>query len=216
MIQVRLDERDAVFAVLREAGLSACSHVIGKPNTMDQPEVYRDAKKVFGAACAELQRNWSEVSWRIARLRDNPDCADSEYQLLQDATDPGISPVLTFDPGRTSPRRSSRTGSAARVDILREQGVNWAPGDGAQHAIAPVSTAHDVHMSDLIAGRVSLADFKGFVACGGFSYGDVLGAGEGWAQARILFNRADGRAVRGLLQPPGHLRASASATAARC
>ncbi|PMY01220.1 hypothetical protein, partial [Pseudomonas sp. GW460-13] len=79
VVQVRMEDRDTVFAVLREAGLSACSHVVGKPNATDQIEVYRDAKKVFGASRTDLQRNWSEVSWRIARLRDNPACADSEY-----------------------------------------------------------------------------------------------------------------------------------------
>jgi phosphoribosylformylglycinamidine synthase len=186
VIQVRLDERDAVFGVLREAGLSACSHVIGKPNATDQLEVYRDAKKVFGAARAELQRNWSEVSWRIARLRDNPACADSEYQLLQDDTDPGISPVLTFDPAEDIAAPFIATGSRPRVAILREQGVNSHLEMAYSMDRAGFDT-HDVHMSDLIAGRASLADFKGFVACGGFSYGDVLGAGEGWAKT-ILFN----------------------------
>jgi len=186
VIQVRQEERDAVFAVLREAGLSACSHVIGKPNTTDQIEVYRDAKKVFGAPRADLQRTWSEVSWRIARLRDNPACADSEYDRVLDAADPGISPVLTFDPAQDIAAPFIATGNRPRVAILREQGVNSQIEMAYSMDLAGFDTV-DVHMSDLIAGRASLADFKGFVACGGFSYGDVLGAGEGWAKT-ILFN----------------------------
>ncbi|MEK7695371.1 MAG: phosphoribosylformylglycinamidine synthase [Pseudomonadota bacterium] len=186
VVQVRLEERDAVFAVLREAGLSACSHVIGKPNTNDQVEIYRDAKKVFGAARADLQRTWTEVSWRIARLRDNPACADSEYERVLDAGDPGISPVLTFDPAENIAAPFIASGARPRVAILREQGVNSQIEMAYSMDLAGFDT-HDVHMSDLIAGRANLADFKGFVACGGFSYGDVLGAGEGWAKT-ILFN----------------------------
>lgn len=186
VIQVRAEERDAVFAVLREAGLSACSHVIGKPNTNDQIEIYRDAKKVFGAARVDLQRTWTEVSWRIARLRDNPACADSEYDRVLDAADPGISPVLTFDPAQDIAAPFIATGNRPRVAILREQGVNSQIEMAYSMDLAGFETV-DVHMSDLIAGRATLADFKGFVACGGFSYGDVLGAGEGWAKT-ILFN----------------------------
>ena len=160
--------------------------MIGKPNANDQIEIYRDAKKVFGAARADLQRTWSEVSWRIARLRDNPDCADSEYNLLLDAADPGISPVLTFDPAQDIAAPFIASGSRPRVAILREQGVNSQIEMAYSMDLAGFETV-DVHMSDLIAGRANLTDFKGFVACGGFSYGDVLGAGEGWAKT-ILFN----------------------------
>ncbi|MBY4897545.1 phosphoribosylformylglycinamidine synthase [Cupriavidus sp. AU9028] len=187
VIQVRLDERDAVFAALRESGLSACSHVVGKPNGSDQIEIYRDAKKVFGASRAELQRVWTEVSWRIARLRDNPACADSEYELLLDAADPGLSPSLTFDPAEDIAAPYIATGARPRVAILREQGVN-SHLEMAYSMDKAGFDAHDVHMSDLIAGRARLDDFAGFVACGGFSYGDVLGAGEGWAKS-ILFNQ---------------------------
>ena len=186
LIQVKQDERDAVFAILRDAGLSACSHVIGKPNTSDQIEIYRDAKKVYGAPRADLQRNWSEVSWRIARLRDNPACADSEFKLLEDAADPGISPVLTFDPAEDIAAPFINTGKRPKVAILREQGVNSQIEMAYSMDRAGFDT-HDVHMSDLIAGRANLKDFTGFVACGGFSYGDVLGAGEGWSKT-ILFN----------------------------
>ncbi|UXC34451.1 phosphoribosylformylglycinamidine synthase [Cupriavidus gilardii] len=188
VIQVKLEDRDAVFAALREAGLSACSHVVGKPNGSDQIEIYRDAKKVFGAPRAELQRVWSEVSWRIARLRDNPACADSEYELLLDAADPGITPSLTFDPAEDIAAPFIASGARPRVAILREQGVNSQIEMAYSMDRAGFDT-YDVHMSDLIAGRAKLDDFVGFVACGGFSYGDVLGAGEGWAKT-ILFNGA--------------------------
>ncbi|WP_346265396.1 phosphoribosylformylglycinamidine synthase [Burkholderia territorii] len=186
VVQVRAADRDAVLGALREFGLSACAHVIGTVNDRDVIEVYRDAKKVFDAPRAELHRAWSEVSWRIARLRDNPACADAEYDALLDAADPGISPVLTFDPADDIAAPFIATGARPRVAILREQGVN-SHLETAYAFDRAGFDAHDVHMSDLLAGRATLADFAGAVACGGFSYGDVLGAGEGWAKT-IRFN----------------------------
>lgn len=186
VIQIRREQRTEVFEVLRAHGLYGCSHVIGKPNQHDSVEIYRDAKKVFGVSRVELQRTWSETSWQIARLRDNPVCADSEFEAIARADDPGISPVLTFDPAKNVAVPYLARGVRPKVAILREQGVN------SQVEMAYVVDkagfdTFDVHMSDLIAGRVSLSQFRGFVACGGFSYGDVLGAGEGWAKT-ILFN----------------------------
>jgi phosphoribosylformylglycinamidine synthase len=186
VVQVRASERDAVLGALREFGLSACSHVIGTVNDRDVIEVYRDAKKIFDAPRVELHRAWSEVSWRIARLRDNPACADAEHDALLDAADPGISPVLTFDPADDIAAPFIATGARPRVAILREQGVN-SHLETAYAFDRAGFDAHDVHMSDLLAGRATLADFAGAVACGGFSYGDVLGAGEGWAKT-IRFN----------------------------
>lgn len=186
VVQVRATDRDAVLGVLREFGLSACSHVIGSVNDRDVIEVYRDAKKIFDAPRTELHRAWSEVSWRIARLRDNPACADAEYDALLDAADPGISPVLSFDPADDIAAPFIATGARPRVAILREQGVN-SHLETAYAFDRAGFDAHDVHMSDLLAGRATLADFAGAVACGGFSYGDVLGAGEGWAKT-IRFN----------------------------
>ncbi|MCA3839465.1 phosphoribosylformylglycinamidine synthase, partial [Burkholderia sp.] len=124
VVQVRASDRDAVLGALREFGLSACSHVIGSVNDRDVIEVYRDAKKIFDAPRTELHRAWSEVSWRIARLRDNPACADAEYDALLDAADPGISPVLSFDPADDIAAPFIATGARPRVAILREQGVN--------------------------------------------------------------------------------------------
>lgn len=186
VIQVRATDRDAVLGALREHGLSACSHVIGKTNERDTIEIYRDAKKIYEAPRTELHRAWSEVSWRISRLRDNPACADAEYDALSDAADPGISPVLTFDPSRDVAAPFIGKSARPRVAILREQGVN-SHLETAYAFDRAGFDAHDVHMSDLLAGRANLADFAGAVACGGFSYGDTLGAGEGWAKA-IRFN----------------------------
>jgi phosphoribosylformylglycinamidine synthase len=186
VIQVRAADRDAVLVALREHGLSACSHVIGKINERDTIEIYRDAKKIYDAPRTELHRAWSEVSWRISRLRDNPACADAEYDALLDATDPGISPILTFDPSEDVAAPFINKGARPRVAILREQGVN-SHLETAYAFDRAGFDAHDVHMSDLLAGRANLADFAGAVACGGFSYGDTLGAGEGWAKA-IRFN----------------------------
>jgi phosphoribosylformylglycinamidine synthase len=172
--------------VLRELNLGACSHIIGKVNARGAIEFSRDAKVIYNQKRSTLHRLWSETSWRIARLRDNPDCADQEYERLLDESDPGITPKLTFDPSENIAAPFIATGVRPRVAILREQGVNshietaWAMHQAGFAAV-------DVHMSDLIAGRATLAAFHGVIAVGGFSYGDVLGAGEGWAKT-ILFN----------------------------
>jgi phosphoribosylformylglycinamidine synthase len=186
VIQVRQEERSLVMDVLRKYDLGACSHIIGKPNDRDVIEFTRDARLIYTKPRAELQRLWSETSWRIARLRDNPACADAEYDSVLDEADPGISPILTFDPAENITAPFIATGVRPRVAILREQGVN-SHIETAYVMHQAGFTAVDVHMSDLIAGRVKLDDFQGVIAVGGFSYGDVLGAGEGWAKT-ILFN----------------------------
>ncbi|MES2935560.1 MAG: phosphoribosylformylglycinamidine synthase [Pseudomonadota bacterium] len=186
VIQVRESQKSDVMNLLRAHNLGACSHIIGKLNDRDVIEFTRDAKLIFTQAVADLHRLWSDTSWRIARQRDNPACADAEYDRILDRADPGISPKLTFDPQQDIAAPFIASGARPRVAILREQGVN------SQIETAYVMhksgfTAVDVHMSDLIAGRANLADFSGVIAVGGFSYGDVLGAGEGWAKT-ILFN----------------------------
>ena len=186
VVQVREADKRAVINVLRELNLGACSHIIGKLNERGAIEFTRDAKVIYNQPRSSLHRLWSETSWRIARLRDNPDCADQEYDRLLDETDPGITPTLSFDPSENIAASFIATGVRPRVAILREQGVNshietaWAMHQAGFAAV-------DVHMSDLIAGRARLSDFHGVIAVGGFSYGDVLGAGEGWAKT-ILFN----------------------------
>jgi len=187
VIQIRREDRDAVFAVLRQLNLSACSHVIGKPNTNGRIEIWRDAKNVFAEPREVLQKMWTNTSYQIARLRDNPACADSEFALLDDLADSGMSPKLTFDISQDITAPYIQKNIRPKVAILREQGVNshvemayainWAGFD-----------SYDVHMSDLLSGKAKLDDFRGLIACGGFSYGDVLGAGEGWAKT-ILFNQ---------------------------
>jgi phosphoribosylformylglycinamidine synthase len=186
VIQVRAEEKSDVMNVLRSYNLGACSHIIGKPNDRDVIEFMRDAKIVYSQPRIDLQRAWSETSWRIARLRDNPACADAEYDRILDASDPGITPKLTFDPQQDVAAPFVATGVKPKVAILREQGVN-SHIETAYVMHKSGFTAVDVHMSDLIAGRARLDDFKGVIAVGGFSYGDVLGAGEGWAKT-ILFN----------------------------
>jgi phosphoribosylformylglycinamidine synthase len=186
VIQIRKADRDAVFAVLRKLGLSAYSHVIAKPNTNGRIEIWRDAKNIFTEPREVLQKMWANTSYQIVRLRDNPACADSEFSLLDDVADPGMSPRLTFDIAEDISAPFIQKNARPKVAILREQGVNshvemayamnWAGFD-----------SYDVHMSDLLSGKSQLDDFRGLVACGGFSYGDVLGAGEGWAKT-ILFN----------------------------
>jgi phosphoribosylformylglycinamidine synthase len=186
VLQVRAEDKSAVMAVLREVNLGACSHIIGKHNDRGVIEFTRDAKLIYQKTRSSLHQAWSDTSWRIARLRDNPECADAEFGRLADETDPGISPVVTFDMQDNVAAPFIATGVRPRVAILREQGVNshietaWV-----MHSAG--FTAIDVHMSDLIAGRAKLDDFHGVIAVGGFSYGDVLGAGEGWAKT-ILFN----------------------------
>ncbi len=186
VLQVRKPERNDVMRALREAGLSRESHVIGHLNAQGQLRVIVNGKPVFAEKRVDLHRAWSEVTHHIQRLRDNPVCADQEYDRILDQGDPGLAASLTFDPREDLAAPFVAKGARPRVAVLREQGVNGQTEMAAAFDRAGFS-AVDVHMSDIIAGRVTLADFKGFAACGGFSYGDVLGAGEGWAKS-ILFN----------------------------
>ncbi|HTN48645.1 MAG TPA: phosphoribosylformylglycinamidine synthase [Burkholderiaceae bacterium] len=186
VIQVREADRSRAMDVLRAAGLGAVSQIIGRPNDRDLIEFWCDARPVLSHTRTELQRVWSETSWRIARLRDNPDCADAEFARLDDADDRGLRLELTFDPAADIAAPFVATGARPRIAILREQGVN-SQTEMAYAFHRAGFAAVDVHMTDLIAGRQALADFKGVVACGGFSYGDVLGAGGGWAKT-ILYN----------------------------
>jgi phosphoribosylformylglycinamidine synthase len=186
VLQVRRADREPVMKALREAGLSMQSHVIGHPNDAGEIRLVVNARPVFERKRSELHRAWSSVTHHIQRLRDNPRCADQEYERILDEADPGLDATLTFDPAEDIAAPYVARGERPRVAILREEGVNGQMEMAAAFDRAGFM-AVDVHMSDVIAGRVSLSDFKGFAACGGFSYGDVLGAGEGWAKS-ILFN----------------------------
>src|SRR5450830_1671293 len=186
VIQVRTEQRSEVMDVLRAHHLGACSHIIGKAHQGETIGFMRDAKEIFTESRAALHQIWSKTSWQIARMRDNPACADAEYARILDVQDPGMQPKISFDLQADIAAPFIATGVRPKVAILREQGVN-SHIESAYVMHKSGFESVDVHMSDLIAGRVNLADFKGLIAVGGFSYGDVLGAGEGWAKT-ILFN----------------------------
>jgi len=186
LVQIRRADRDRVMDILRAAGLGACSTFVGYPNPWDEFRVVRNAKAVLREKRIELQRAWSETSYRMQALRDNPECAQQEFDRILDANDKGLSVSLSYDPAADIAAPFIATGAWPQVAILREQGVNGHVEMAAAFDRAGFA-AVDVHMSDILAGRVFLKDFKGAVACGGFSYGDVLGAGQGWART-ILFN----------------------------
>ncbi|KGG85164.1 phosphoribosylformylglycinamidine synthase [Comamonas thiooxydans] len=194
VLQIRTEDRAEVLQVLREHGLIQCSHVIGKTRPASSPvdagkgelQVWRDANKVFGASLSDLHQVWDAVSWKITQQRDNPVCADSEHAAAGEPADPGMHVHLTFDPKENVAAPFINVASKPRVAVLREQGVN----SHVEMAYAFTEAgfdAVDVHMSDLQSGRAQLKDFAGVVACGGFSYGDTLGAGIGWARS-ITFN----------------------------
>lgn len=186
VLQVRASALDTVRAAFAgDAGLQAHVRVIGRVEAEAALVVRQGEQCLLQAALSELQAAWSATSHRLQRLRDNPDCADEEYQSICDAGDPGLS--LQLAPS-AAPLPGLHLGRADRpaVAILREQGVN-GHNEMAAAFDAAGFRAVDVHMSDIIAGRQSLAGFTGLAACGGFSYGDVLGAGGGWA-ASVRFN----------------------------
>jgi phosphoribosylformylglycinamidine synthase len=193
VIQVRTEARNEVMQVLREHGLSKFSHFIGKTRPAHaalevgkgEVQVWRDTKAVFSAKLQDLHQVWDAVSWKINQQRDNPVCADAEHAAAGDPADPGLHVHLTFDAAKQLHAPALNL-SRPRVAVLREQGVN----SHVEMAYAFTQAgfeACDVHMTDLQAGRAQLADFQGLVACGGFSYGDTLGAGIGWARS-ITFN----------------------------
>ncbi|MEO6291843.1 MAG: phosphoribosylformylglycinamidine synthase, partial [Burkholderiaceae bacterium] len=208
VIQVRTSERNAIMDLLRTHGLSKFSHFIGKtrPEASEiaagkgMIQVWRDAKAVFSAPLHDLHQVWDSVSWKIAKLRDNPDCADSEHAAAGLPADPGLHVLLndkmasnmaivgelyayTAINNVANPALSL---TRPKVAILREQGVN-SHVEMAYCFTEAGFDAFDVHMTDLQTGRANLKDFVGIVACGGFSYGDTLGAGIGWARS-ITFN----------------------------
>ncbi|WP_367065512.1 phosphoribosylformylglycinamidine synthase [Oryzisolibacter sp. LB2S] len=193
VLQIRTADRAAVMQTLRDHGLIQCSHTIGKTrpaaSAIDagkgELQIWRDAKKIFGASLFDLHQVWDSVSWKICQQRDNPVCADSEHAAMGDPANPGLHVSLAFDPLENVAAPFLNL-ARPKVAVLREQGVN----SHVEMAYAFTEAgfeAYDVHMTDLQAGRAHLADFAGVVACGGFSYGDTLGAGIGWARS-ITFN----------------------------
>jgi phosphoribosylformylglycinamidine synthase len=183
VIQVRADRVSAMVKRFSHAGVNIVE--LGGLNSADTVDINYHGKSIFHDSRANLQSAWSETSFQVASLRDNADCVRQEFERLQVA-DQGLSANLTFDPSDDISAPYIATGVKPKVAIVREQGVNSHLEMGAAFDRAGF-TAVDVHMSDLLAGRAVLSDYTGMVACGGFSYGDVLGAGEGWAKT-VLFN----------------------------
>ncbi|HEY9103207.1 phosphoribosylformylglycinamidine synthase [Chitinimonas sp.] len=185
VLQVRRSDTNAVMAAFFAAGIRSQLHVIGSLNDDDRLKIKKRNRLVLNETRTDLQKAWSQTSYQMQRLRDNPAGADSEYNQLNQKQR-GLFAELTFDPAEDVAAPYIAKGARPRIAILREQGVNGQVEMAAAFDRAGF-TALDVHMSDILSGRISLADFQGFAACGGFSYGDVLGAGEGWAKS-ILFN----------------------------
>jgi phosphoribosylformylglycinamidine synthase len=186
VVQIRRRDRSTVGAILDGAGLDV--HFIGEPNDKDEIRFHRNARLVLSAPRADWLRAWSEVGYQIALLRDDTECVQEEFGSLADADDPGLSVNFAFDVREDVAAPFILTGVRPKMAFLREQGINSQLEMAAAFTRAGFD-AVDVHMSDLQSGRHDLAQFKGFAACGGFSYGDVLGAGQGWAKS-ILFNPA--------------------------
>jgi phosphoribosylformylglycinamidine synthase len=184
VVQVRRSDAAALVREAREAGLGA--QVVAEPTSDGRVSIRARDRVLFDASRIELHRAWSSTTHALQRLRDNPDAADQEYARIADTSDAGMRPRLAFRPEEDIAAPYIATGVRPKVAVLREQGVNGQVEMAAAFDRAGFD-AYDVHMSDLAAGRFSLRDFKGIVGCGGFSYGDVLGAGEGWAKS-IRFN----------------------------
>ena len=184
VIQVRNGDLSRVLGMLRTHDLD--SRIVGRVTEDEVVRVTRGGQELFSESRIALQRVWSETTWLLQSLRDNPVSARQEYDRILDDGDPGISPVIRFDATQNVAAPFIAAGVRPPIAILREQGVNGHVEMAAAFDRAGFE-AHDVHMSDIIAGRVSLERFRGLAACGGFSYGDVLGGGEGWAKS-ILYN----------------------------
>jgi len=200
VVQVAASRLHELQTLASDYGLRDCLKVVATPRLDERIVVSTPKFELVDSRRGALQQMWSRVSHGIARLRDNTECADQEYDAIV-ASDPGLSANLTFKCDEDTAAPMIATGVRPRVAILREQGVNGQLEMAAAFDRAGF-TAVDVHMSDLLAGETSLSGFHGLAACGGFSYGDVLGAGEGWAKSILFheevraqfsayFNRAD-------------------------
>ncbi len=191
VLQVRSGDVDAVVEAFSARGLARgeAVHVVGKVTTGERVVFEHAGTLVLDERRSELRKAWSETTYRMQALRDNPKCASEEYARATDDAEPGLVPLVTFDPSENVARALvSSASERPKVAILREQGVNGQVEMAAAFHQAGFESV-DVHMSDVLSGRARLEQFRGLVACGGFSYGDVLGAGLGWAKS-VLFNQA--------------------------
>ncbi len=189
VLQIRKSDTGTVIDYLSQVGLASCSHIIGNPCARQELSVKQNAVQIYQNSRQNLRQIWSETTLHMQSIRDNSDCAVEEQKARLDMDNPGISPKLSFDLNEDIAAPFINSGAQPAVAILREQGVNGQLEMAAAFDRAGFAT-FDVHMSDIISGRVELNDFKGLVACGGFSYGDVLGAGEGWAKSALYNQRA--------------------------
>ena len=186
VIQVAEADRAVVEQCLKSYGLEACVHYLGQAVEGDSFTLTANGETLYSEKRSQLRMWWAETTWQMQRLRDNPDCADQEHNAKANEQDPGLNVALTFDINEDIAAPYIATGARPKVAVLREQGVNSHVEMAAAFHRAGFD-AIDVHMSDLLSGKRDLEAFQALVACGGFSYGDVLGAGEGWAKS-ILFN----------------------------
>ncbi|MBA6292188.1 phosphoribosylformylglycinamidine synthase [Colwellia sp. MB3u-70] len=191
VIQILASDANAIQAVFAEYGIADCCTDIGRINNEDTLRFSRDGEVVLENSRTYYRTTWAQTTYKMQSLRDNPECAQQEHFVKFDTEDPGLSADLSFDINEDIVAhliaKDAQQGTNPRIAILREQGVNSHVEMAAAFDRAGF-IAIDVHMSDILSGRTDLADFNGLVACGGFSYGDVLGAGEGWAKS-ILFNK---------------------------
>ncbi|WP_335908476.1 phosphoribosylformylglycinamidine synthase [Shewanella indica] len=184
VLQVSKDQAAEIIKAYTDAGVDC--HPIAELSDDGFIRIQDQGAEIYSASRTELRKLWSETTYRMQALRDNPECAREEFDLKLDETDPGLTVNLSFDPAEDVAAPYILKGAAPKMAILREQGVNSHIEMAAAFERAGFES-RDVHMSDILSGRISLEEFQGLVACGGFSYGDVLGAGEGWAKS-ILFN----------------------------
>ncbi len=218
LMQVPTEKAARVAEVMREAGLASVCHFVGEVVDDDALTISANGAELARLDRADLQKAWTEVSWQIARGRDNPACADSEFARIERKEDTGLFAKTTFDVNEDVAAPMILTGVRPKIAILREQGVNSQTEMAAAFTRAGFD-AYDVHMTDLLTGRADLAEFTGLACCGGFSYGDVLGAGGGWAKTilhndrmvemfRTFFNREDtfGLGICNGCQMMSHLR----------
>lgn len=187
VIQVATKDKEAILSQLNANVAQPFAKAIGTVNQQNSINILQHNRKVFTDSRINLHRMWSETTFKMQSLRDNPICAQQEYERILDEGNRGLFNALTFNPNENVAAPFLNLQAKPKMAILREQGVNGHVEMAAAFDRAGFAST-DVHMSDIISGRVSLKDFAGVVACGGFSYGDVLGAGEGWAKS-ILFNQ---------------------------
>ncbi len=186
VLQVRNTDLVRLLEICNRHGLDGCTRVIGRLAPQPRVVIRAGSRVVIDEALVELRSAWSATSFRMRELRDDPQCAREEYAALAELDDPGLHAKLTYSPDDDIAAPYVLRGARPRVAVLREQGVNSQAEMAAAFDRAGFAP-RDVHMTDIIEGRVSLDDFQVLVACGGFSYGDVLGAGQGWAKS-VLFN----------------------------